>query len=264
MKLPVFDPSWPADIQALYRHDMQEIWDKSLAPQIWNQYHNQLALYLKYVPDEPKVDILDVGCAQATLALLLAERGHRVCALDLRQQFLDYAETRYEHGKIEFVQGNVLEYSWNTKFDLVFANQIIEHLVYPMDMISRLKNLLAPGGRLIITTPNGEYLKNNLPSFAELGDPARWEDKQFTADGGGHFFAYLGDELLTLFQKAGFVSPELNYFETPFISGHMKVRYLHGFVPVKMLRLLDTTLLAAPLVAKRLSHQLLITGTQPA
>ena len=260
MKRPVFDPSWPDEIHALYRHDMQEIWDSTIAPQIWNQYHNQLELYLSLVPDSPRLDILDVGCAQGTLALLLAEAGHNVCAVDLRQGFLDYAASRYERGNIEFFQGNVLELELNKTFDLVFANQIIEHLVYPMDMILCLKKMLNPEGRLVVTTPNGKYVKNALPTFSELGNPEQWENKQFTADGDGHFFAYRGDELVELFQKAGLAGIELKYFETPWISGHMKLRYLHGVVGHDILKLFDRLLLKTPVVGRCLSHQLLITG----
>src|SRR6185295_13416343 len=131
MKRPIFDPAWPADVQALYRHDVQEIWDPSIAPQIWNQYHNQLDLYCSLADGRGQLDILDVGCAQATLALLLAERGHRVCAMDIRQQFLDYAASRHEHGVIRFVCGNAIDAAPGGAFDLIFANQLVEHLVYP-------------------------------------------------------------------------------------------------------------------------------------
>ena len=263
MKHPVFDSAWPDEIIALYNHDMQEIWDPTISPHIWNQYHNQLELYFSFAPAVRQLDILDVGCAQATLGILLAEMGHKVSVLDLRQEFLDYAATRYEHGDIRFIQGNVLKLDWETKFDLIFANQIIEHLVYPLEMINRLKNLLKPGGRLVITTPNGHYVKNALPCFTELGDPVQWEDKQFTADGDGHFYAYYGDELRELFVQAGFAENDINmqYFETPWISGHMKIRYLHGFVSGRILKKMDNIFLRIPLVAERLTHQLLITGT---
>ncbi len=260
MKRPVFNPEWSEEIRALYRHDMQEIWDSSIAPQVWNQYHNQLEQYLAFVPGIPRLEILDVGCAQATLALLLAEAGHKVWALDLRQEFLDYAATRFEHGELEFIRGNVLELELDKRFDLIFANQIIEHLVYPLDMILRLKGLLKPGGRLVVTTPNGEYLKNSLPSFNELGDPVQWESRQFTADGDGHFFAYTGDELTELFAQAGLADIELQFFETPWISGHMKIRYLHGYMDKDVLKKLDRCMLKIPVIGRRFSHQALISG----
>ena len=142
MKPPVYDPAWPTDVQALYRHDMTEMWDRSIAPNIWNQYHNQLRIYCALADERKPLDVLDVGCAQGTLALLLGERGHNVCAMDIRQQFLDYAASRHEHGNVRFVCGNVMEASPGGRFDLIYANQIVEHLVYPAELVARLAKWL--------------------------------------------------------------------------------------------------------------------------
>jgi 2-polyprenyl-3-methyl-5-hydroxy-6-metoxy-1,4-benzoquinol methylase len=260
MKPPQFDPAWPADVVALYRHDMQEIWDRTIAPQVWNQYHNQLDLYLALCEGRGRLDILDVGCAQGTLALLLAERGHRVCAMDIRQQFLDYASSRHESGEIRFLCGNAMEADPGGRFDVVFANQIIEHLVYPLKLVSRLSSWLKPGGRLVVTTPNGAYVKNSLPSFSEIGDPALHEGRQFSADADGHFFAYRAHELAGVFSDAGLRNVQIRYFESPWISGHMKFRYLHSWVPAGLLRLLDGLTLRLPGLGRRLAHQLLVMG----
>ena len=168
MKPPIFNEKWSEEIKELYRHDMQEMWDASINPHMWNQYHNQLDVYLGLAgctnSGNPR-KILDVGCAQGTLALLLAERGHDVVALDLRPGFLDYAKSRYTHGQIRFVAANVLECELDERFDLVFANQIIEHLVYPEQLIRVLKGLLTSNGTLVVTTPNWHYLRNNSPQL---------------------------------------------------------------------------------------------------
>lgn len=262
MRPPVFDAAWPDDVQALYKHDMQEIWDATIAPQIWNQYHSQLDLYLGIAGDKP-LRILDVGCAQGTLALMLAERGHEVIAVDIRPQFLEYARSRHTHGKVEFLAANVLEDEIPGGHDLIFANQIIEHLVYPGVLLSRLRDLLRPGGRVVATTPNGDYVRNSLPSFAQLGDPREWEHMQNSADGDGHFFAYLEDELNRLFVDSGYRAVCTRYFESPFINGHMKLRHLHRFAPTALLRLLDRLALATPQLNRRCAHQLLVTGLRP-
>ena len=263
MKPPVFDDSWTEELLALYQHDMQEIWDRSIAPQVWNQYHNQLDLYLSLASQKDVLDILDVGCAQGTLALKLAEAGHNVMAVDLRQEFLDYAKCRHEYGEIEFIQGNVLELELDRSFDLVFANQIVEHLVYPAQLLSRLKRCLKPGGMLVMTTPNGNYIKNTLPSLHELGDPKDWEHMQFTADSDGHFYAYLKEELVELFEIAGFIEVQAKFFESPMISGHMKVRHVHGFVPTPLLRMLDKMIISMPWLAQKLTHQLMVRDICP-
>jgi SAM-dependent methyltransferase len=249
-------------VQALYRHDLQEMWDRSIAPHIWNQYHNQLDQYLAIAGSRP-LDILDVGCAQGTLALLLAERGHRVTAVDLRPEFLEYAKSRHSHGQVNFIQANVLEKDLPGRYDIVFANQLIEHLVYPAQLLARLRQNLQPHGLLVVTTPNGNYLRNNLPSFSALGDPRQWEHLQSTADGDGHFYAYRAEELVALFGGAGLSKIEVRFFESPMISGHMKVRYLHGIVPARLLRAADRTLAALPWLGRRLTHQLMVSGRAP-
>lgn len=256
MRPPVFNNRWPEQVQHLYEHDIREIWDRRIAPQIWNQYHHQLDLYQHIVGELRPKTILDVGCAQGTLALLLAEAGYSVVANDLRPEFLDYAKSRYEKGDIQFVVGNIFEVKLEKKFDLIFANQIIEHLVYPVDFLRQLSGLLNPGGHVVVTTPNHSYFKNDLPTYTGIGDPAQHVDRQFTADADGHFFAYTAEELTESAKAAGFTHAQPFFFETPWISGHFKVRYLHGLAPVALLKLMDKFTRAIPAVERRACHQL--------
>ena len=258
MKQPKYKQEWSDDVKALYKHDMEQYWDRSLSVHQWNQYKNLLDTYFEIAKTTSSNNILDVGCAQATLALLLAEHGQKVTAVDIRQEFLDYAESRYEEGNIKFIQGNALELKFDEKFDLIFANQIIEHLVYPVEMISGLLRLLNDEGVLVVSTPNWAYLKNTLPCFQELGNPKDWEHMQFTADGDGHFFAYKEEELHSIFREAGFSEINSHTFETPFVSGHMKVRFLHKLLPYSILKAFDHIFLRLPKIKVKLSHQLMI------
>lgn len=262
MKAPVYDANWSEETKALYRHDVQEIWDPSINKHIWNQYHNQLELYLDLAGSPElagKKKILDVGCAQGTLALLLAERGHDVLALDLRPHFIEYAQTRYTHGQIRFLVGNALECELSERFDLIFANQIIEHLVYPERLIRKLESLLNSGGKIVVTTPNWHYIRSTLPSFKDIGDPSKLEHLQFTADGDGHFFAYKARELEQIFTTVNLEIIQSSVFESAFIAGHLKIRYLHRLAPVSLLRSLDRLALALPL-GRYFAHQLMVVG----
>jgi 2-polyprenyl-3-methyl-5-hydroxy-6-metoxy-1,4-benzoquinol methylase len=254
MRRPVFDPTWPAEIVEIYRNDMREMWDDSIERQTWNQYHNQLDLYFSLVEKYSAQRVLDVGCAQGTLALLLAEAGRSVTAVDIRSPFLDYAKTRYERGDIRFVAANVFDLSDLGTFDLVFANQIIEHLVYPADFLRKLSQFVRPGGILVASTPNHDYFRSSLPTYSELGDPAQHEQRQFSAGGGDHFFAYTEEELRSAAQQADLDVAEVIYFETPWISGHFMVRYLHRLVPLFLLRTLDRASLS--LAPRTLAHQI--------
>lgn len=263
MKRPQFDESWSDSVRELNRHDRQEWWEPDLQPHIWRQYQNQLRRYLRFAPPGKRLDILDVGCAQATLALLLAERGHRVVAVDLRGEFLEYARIRHERGDISFIQGNAMELNLDRQFDLVFANQILEHVVYPERLLERLASHVRPGGRLVVTTPNWRYVRNPHPSFTALGDRTQFEHLQFTADGDGHFFAYDADELVALVRDAGFSDVDATVFESPAASGHMKARFVTRWLPMGLVEGLDKLICALPWIGRRVSHQLLVTGTKP-
>ncbi len=259
MKAPVYNPDWSDSVKALYAHDMQEMWDRTLLPNIYNCYHSELSRYLGMTGDSA-LRVLDVGCAQGTLALLLGEAGHAVTAVDLRQEFLDYARSRWEFGSVRFVQANAMELDLPERFDLIFANQILEHLVHPVALIARLARMLVPGGRLVVTTPNARYLRNSLPTFTELGDPAQHEARQFFPDGDGHFFAYSPEELRDILRRSGLMDVCVRPFDSPWITGHMKFRHLHGRAPLSLLRALDRLTLGTSWARRRLGYQLMGQG----
>jgi 2-polyprenyl-3-methyl-5-hydroxy-6-metoxy-1,4-benzoquinol methylase len=266
VKQPEYSSQWSSELKRLYEHDVQEIWDPSVARHIWNQYHNQLEVYESIVEQrfptpDAGVRILDIGCAQATLALKLAEKGFSVTAMDIRQEFLDYARAKHTHGAIEFVAGNFMDVTPNGTYDAIFANQIIEHLVYPRAFLARIGSLMKPDGIAVISTPNGRYLKNDLPSFTALGEPEEYRHLQFTADGDGHFFAYDPDEVGAILDELGW-SHQLMYFESPWISGHMRVRHLHRWIPRKLLKLADRAVLAMPVANRLFAHQMVFVARQ--
>lgn len=254
MKKPQFDPTWPPETVEIYRNDLREIWDRDIERHSYNSYQNQLDLYRGLVAKYGAESVLDIGCAQATLALLLAESGKRTTAVDIRPAFLEYAESRYERGDLRFVSANIFEHPDLGTFDLVFGNQIIEHLVYPADFLRSLTSYAKPGGVLVVSTPNHDYFRSPLPSYTELGDPKQHEGRQFSAGGGDHFFAYTEEELRAAAAEAGLDVLEMIYFETPAISGHVFVRFVHPWLPVAWLRAADRLLLR--LAPRKLAHQL--------
>jgi hypothetical protein len=113
---------------------------------------------------------------------------------------------------------------------------------------------------MIVTTPNGRYVRSSLPSFRALGDPGRHEHRSHSADGDGHFFAYRPGELREILRAAGLAEVRVTTFETPWVSGHMKVRHLQRVTPTWLLRLCDRTLRSLPGLGSLFSHQLLARG----
>ncbi len=100
------------------------------------------------------------------------------------------------------------------------------------------------------------------PSYRELGDPGRYQDRQFSAGGGDHLLAYTEDELRSFVAAAGLDVLSTTFFETPWISGHMKVRYFQRVLPFGVLRGLERATLM--LAGRRLGHHLCLVARRSA
>lgn len=58
------------------------------------------------------------------------------------------------------------------RFDCVFCTEVLEHTLQPFDAVAELRRILAPGGRLVITTPFNFRIHGPLPDcwrFTEHG-----------------------------------------------------------------------------------------------
>src|SRR5580658_9616537 len=58
----------------------------------------------------PGPRLADLACAQGTFSVLLSEQGFDVTAVDLKPEFLSYAEKKHETGKLRTVQANLMEF----------------------------------------------------------------------------------------------------------------------------------------------------------
>jgi len=130
-------------------------------------------------------------------------------------------------------------------------------LIEPLPFLKRLRYMLTSHGRLVMTTPNHAYFKNDLPSHRELGSPEQYSKHHCSADGDDHFFAFTAEELKDSCKTAGFRKVTVDYYATPWITGHCKVRYLHKFVPLRLLRWLDAITLKISHARAHFCYQLI-------
>ena len=97
---------------------------------------------------------LDVGCGAGLLAEPLARMGAAVTAIDAAPELIAAAKAHAEG------QGLAIDYRAATveamegKFDLVTCLEVIEHVADPQAFVAALAACLAPGGLLILSTPN--------------------------------------------------------------------------------------------------------------
>ncbi len=97
---------------------------------------------------------LDVGCGAGLLAEPLARLGASVTALDAAPELIAAAKAHAEG------QGLAIDYramgveELSGTFDLVTAMEVVEHVADPRAFLTSLAARLAPGGLLILSTPN--------------------------------------------------------------------------------------------------------------
>lgn len=97
---------------------------------------------------------LDVGCGAGLLAEPLARLGAKVTGIDASPKLIAVAkEHRARAGlDIDYRAGELA--ALDGQFDLVTCMEVIEHVADPATFVRTLAARLAPGGLLILSTPN--------------------------------------------------------------------------------------------------------------
>ena len=144
---------------------------------------------------------LDVGCGAGLLCEPLARMGAKVTGVDAAAENITVAQDHAEG------QGLSIDYracevaAIKGRFDLVTAMEVVEHVTDPAAFIAALAARLAPGGLMILSTPNRTMLSRlGLITVAEgLGQIPKgthdW-DKFLTPDELGALLAEAGLHVL--------------------------------------------------------------------
>jgi 2-polyprenyl-3-methyl-5-hydroxy-6-metoxy-1,4-benzoquinol methylase len=102
----------------------------------------------------PSERALDLGCGEGVFTAVLAQAGVDVVGSDVAEAALERA--RRAHPELRFVLMPVegpLPFA-EAAFDIVWASEVIEHVADTARWLSEVRRVLAPGGRLLLTTPN--------------------------------------------------------------------------------------------------------------
>ncbi len=94
--------------------------------------------------------LLDVGAADGFFTLLAQERGWRVSGVEVS----DAAASRARVRGLDIQTGGLDAVPTGSRFDVITLWDVIEHIPDPVAAMARVRDLLAPGGTVVLTTPD--------------------------------------------------------------------------------------------------------------
>jgi SAM-dependent methyltransferase len=139
--------------------------------------------------------VLDLGSGSGDFTQIAADSGAGVAiGVEVAQAAITRAQAR--HPALEFRLAPIdgpLPLA-DASFDLVWAGEVIEHVADTAVWLSEVRRVLAPGGRLLLTTPAHGRLRLLLHGIERYSDPQ-----------GDHLHLYTARSLRALLEEFGFV-----------------------------------------------------------
>lgn len=119
-------------------------------------YNHSRPEMLKFIPDGIK-DVFDIGCGTGNFGYFLKEKLKlNVWGLEPDKTSASVAGKKLNHvinGIFDFDTANTI----NKKFDAIFFNDVLEHLVEPEQALENCRPLLKPSGVIIASIPNARF-----------------------------------------------------------------------------------------------------------
>ncbi len=135
----------------------------------------------------PGERVLDLGCGEGAFTAALREHGARPTGVDVAAEPVRRAGERWPGLDFELMAFDGPLVPDDATFDVVWAGEVIEHVVDVAGWLSEARRALTSGGRLLLTTPDHppallERLAADPAAFAEHFDPRADHVRFFTAD----------------------------------------------------------------------------------
>jgi 2-polyprenyl-6-hydroxyphenyl methylase/3-demethylubiquinone-9 3-methyltransferase len=147
--------------------------------------------------------VLEIGAGRGKLGAKFAEQGIRYVGLE--PVAAEIEEARRNFPALPIVQASCYDDPQALglgKFDLVYSNDVIEHLYEPRRLVSFSVAHLNVGGMIVCGTPHyGSYLRNLLLSLTN-----RWDHHHGPLWDGGHIKFFSKATLHQIWAESGFTN----------------------------------------------------------
>ena len=145
----------------------------------------------KVMPVHGRGRLLDFGCGSGSFLWRMHQQGWEVIGVDSSESAVQ--RVRLEFGLPAMVGSLPHEYLKPGTFDTITMWQSLEHVHQPLEVLRAARNLLAPGGKLVLAVPNIDSL------------PFRWFGQAWNAlDLPRHLTHFAPWTLTLLLHRAGF------------------------------------------------------------
>ncbi|EOS30682.1 hypothetical protein C807_02223 [Lachnospiraceae bacterium 28-4] len=131
--------------------------------QLGEEFERTTKRRIEWILEQAKAygQILDIGCSQGIVSLLLGEQGSKVKGIDIQPEAIEFAEgllkNEYAHvGEcVEFECIDFMLYESDVKYDCIIITEVLEHLEEPDKFLEKAVSFLEPSGKMIISVPFG-------------------------------------------------------------------------------------------------------------
>ena len=140
---------------------------------------------LDCLPTDTQGSLLDIGCfAGSFLSMVPEDKFRRQLGVDILPAQIEYAKARYGTAFREFRHLDRIDRldGIRERFDCVTLIEVLEHLTPEevRQMLAHVSHLLAPGGRLVVTTPNYASTWPLLEVLLERFSDVKYEEQHIT------------------------------------------------------------------------------------
>jgi len=104
--------------------------------------------------------VIDVGCGSGTFLATASRAGFQVAGMDVSRTAAEAARRRYG---LDVREGGIGSPIWgDRRFDFVTMFHVLEHLPEPDQALGYARQLLVPGGSIIVQVPNLDSLQATM------------------------------------------------------------------------------------------------------
>ncbi len=226
---------YSSDYYANYYGPKVDYQDKSTVDYYMKCYEKEYAVYNQYAPQKDKRTVFDVGCGDGKFLEIFRQNGWECLGLEPSETSRAKAVAK----GFNVLSVPFLEVKDDVgRFDMIFLDNVIEHINEPQPFLAKVYSLLNPGGIFVLKTPNSDSLNEMLETIMLRTLPRGVNNgimgaiKKFFKQGSGrvhrfgnlhppvHLAIYNDQSIKTALSQAGFSKEGIHNF---FVSPHHPV-----------------------------------------